>query len=297
MQPLKTKGLKMSNTKCLVVLSGGQDSTTCLYWARQAFDEVYAITFDYGQRHSRELEAARKIAEMAECKLHRILKITGYESIFDHGELVKSDVGRVLEGTSPLVSDNELEQYANHSVLPGGLEKTFVPMRNQFFLTVAANYAYTLGIRDLVTGVCQEDFGGYPDCRQVFIDALQKACNLGTFTGKDGALGPLIIHTPLMNLTKAQTVTTCCHNEDCYEALAYSHTSYDGAYPPTGHDHATLLRQKGFEEAGIPDPLVLRAWCEGLMDLPKTDNYSDKQNLQHWCSVAKLEMPVLSVED
>lgn len=242
----------------MVVLSGGQDSTTCLYWAKeQGFSEIYAVTFDYNQRHSAELQAARTIARVSGVKDHEIVTL-----------------GPVLKGSSPLVSDTELEQYENHASLPGGLEKTFVPMRNQMFLTVAANRAYVKGCRHLITGVCQEDFGGYPDCRQVFIDAIEQACNLGTFTGEDGALGNLKIHTPLMNLTKSDSVMLALTLGGAYHALAWSHTSYDGAYPPTGHDHATLLRAKGFEEAGVPDPLVVRANLEGLMPLPKTDNYT-----------------------
>lgn len=244
-------------TKALVVLSGGQDSTTCLHWAgNQGFDEIHAITFDYNQRHAAELDAARKIAADFGVKSHEVVTL-----------------GPILKGTSPLVSDAELEQYDDKDSLPGGLEKTFVPMRNQLFLTIAANRAYVLGCRNLVTGVCQEDFGGYPDCRQVFIDALETACNQGTFTGQDGALGALKIHTPLMFLTKAESVHLAKRIPGAYEALAYSHTSYDGQYPPVGHDHATLLREKGFFEAGLPDPLILRAVFEGLMDMPKTENY------------------------
>lgn len=243
-------------SKALVVLSGGQDSTTCLYWAlNQGFDEIHAITFDYNQRHRREIDAAVKIAADARVSSHQVIEI-----------------GPILGGTSPLVSDAELEQYPDGE-LPGGLEKTFVPMRNQTFLTLAANRAYVLGARNLITGVCQEDFGGYPDCRQVFIDALERACNLGTFTGEDGALGALKIHTPLMFLTKAASVDLALRLPGCYAALAHSHTSYDGQYPPVGADHATMLRAKGFEQAGIPDPLVLRAACEALMDLPDTANY------------------------
>jgi 7-cyano-7-deazaguanine synthase len=209
---------------------------------RAATIEIHAVTFNYNQRHSAELEAAEIIASRAGVASHEII-----------------DLGPILKGTSPLVSDNELEQYADMNSLPGGLEKTFVPMRNQLFLTLAANRAYVLGCRTLITGVCQEDFGGYPDCRRVFIDAVQLACNEGTFTGRDGAVGNLNIQTPLMDLTKAQSVDLAMRLPGCYEALAYSHTSYDGAYPPTGNDHATLLRAKGFVEAGVPDPLVLRA--------------------------------------
>ena len=244
--------------KCLVVLSGGQDSTTCLYWAKKNFHEVHAVTFDYNQRHAIELESACKIAELAGVASHEVVTL-----------------GPILKGSSPLVNpDSHLEQYKDHQSLPGGLEATFVPLRNQLFLTVAANRAYVLGIRDLVTGVCQEDSGGYPDCTQKFIDNITAACNEGTFTGEDGALDYLTIHTPLMNLTKAESVHLALElGDECYAALAWSHTSYDGAYPPTGHDHATLLRAKGFEEAGIPDPLVMRAITEEVMDRPESSNY------------------------
>lgn len=242
------------NPKAVVVFSGGQDSTTCLYWALHKGYDVRALTINYGQRHAREIEAAQKIAKMAEVP-HEVI-----------------NVGAVLRGTSPLVSGNQLEQYKDHHSLPGGLEKTFVPMRNQFFLTLAANYAYTIGCNTLITGVCQEDFGGYPDCRRDFIDALETACNLGTFL--EGEQGPLQILTPLMYLTKAKSVELAEELEGCYAALAYSHTAYDGAYPPIGKDHATLLRAKGFEEAMTPDPLVLRAARDGLMQLPSTPNYA-----------------------
>ena len=196
--------------------------------------------------------------------------MTKFAYDFEH-EIV--DIGPILQGTSPLVSDADLDEYADHSQLPGGIEKTFVPMRNQMFLTLAANHAYVRGINVLVTGVCQEDSGGYPDCRQEFIAALELACNLGTFTDEEGTSGPLAIETPLMNLTKEGSVHLAYSMPTCWAALALTHTAYDGKYPPTSHDHANLLRAKGFEEAGRPDPLVLRAVREGLMPLPATANY------------------------
>lgn len=241
--------------KALVVLSGGQDSTTCLYWALKEGYDVQCVTFDYGQRHKIEIEAAKKIAAMAGVTTEVV------------------ELGPILAGTSPLVSGEALEQYKDFNSLPGGLEKTFVPYRNQLFLTVAANRAYVAGASILVTGVCQEDFGGYPDCRRTFIDALEVTCTRGSHTG-EGVPGPLVIKTPLMYLTKAQSVLLAKSLPGCWEALAYSHTAYDGAYPPVGHDHATLLRAKGFFEAGLPDPLVLRAVAEGLMAKPDTSNYA-----------------------
>lgn len=248
----------MKKLRSVVVLSGGQDSTTCLYWALNMGHDVIAVTFNYGQRHKREIECAKQIALNAGV-LHEVI-----------------DIGpNILKGSSPLVSDNKLEEYADFNSLPGGLEKTFVPMRNQLFLTIAANRAYVHQAQFLVTGVCEEDYGGYPDCRQQFIDKLQEACNLGTFTGEDGALPALKIKTPLMRLTKAQTVELAMSLPGCYAALAYSHTSYAGEYPPSSNDHASLLRAKGFAEAGIPDPLILRAYNEGAIHkLPDSENYS-----------------------
>lgn len=249
-------GLQDEGATAIVVLSGGQDSTTCLYWARHQGLNVHAVTFDYGQRHARELQAARTVARRCGVLSHEVVTL-----------------GPILHGTSPLVSGEDLEQYADYQHLPGGLEKTFVPMRNQLFLTLAANRAYVQDARVLVTGVSEEDYGGYPDCRESFINAFTETCNLGTFTGEGGAVDNLRVATPLMHLTKKETVELAVDLPGCYAALAWSHTSYDGAYPPIGHDHATLLREKGFAAAGWPDPLILRAYAEGLMELPASDNY------------------------
>jgi 7-cyano-7-deazaguanine synthase len=245
--------------RAIIVLSGGQDSTTCAFWAKEHGYELSAITFDYGQRHSVEIMAASRIAQILDCP-HEVINI-----------------GRgILQGKSPLVSEEELAQYSGHDALPGGLEKTFVPMRNQLFLTIAANRAYMWDCNVLVTGVCEEDYGGYPDCRQDFISSLEQTCTLGTFTGEGGGPEGLTILTPLMALTKADSVRLALTLPGCYEALAFTHTSYDGQFPPTGKDHATLLRAKGFLEANTPDPLVLRAWKRELIGLPETPNYDRK---------------------
>lgn len=248
-----------SSHSVLVVLSGGQDSATCLFWAAKNFKTVHAITFDYGQRHARELEAATNLAKLAGVASHEIVQL-----------------GPILKGRSPLTDHSiGLEQYEDYATMDATIgdrvELTFVPMRNALFLTLAANRAVCLGIADLVTGVCQEDNANYPDCRHSFVVAQQQAVEqaLGL------PVGSFFIHTPLMHLTKAESVRFAM-SLGCYGELCLSHTAYDGAYPPVGHDHATILRAHGFEEAGVPDPLLVRAWMEGaIAHLPDTDNYSD----------------------
>ena len=255
--------------KYLVVLSGGQDSTTCLFWAKQQLRhyeattglpcELHAITFDYGQKHHIEINSAATVAAMAGVASHELIRVPD-----------------CLKSTSPLTSNNELERYESHAqmeeVIGKRVELTFVPMRNTLFLTIAANRAVALGCKDIVTGVCQEDNANYPDCREFFIFVLEQAFNESL--GLKGIHNELRIHTPLMNLSKAQTVKLATTLPGCLHALAYSHTSYDGMYPPTDMNHANVLRAQGFLEAGIPDPLVVRAHDEGLMQLPQTPNYS-----------------------
>lgn len=248
--------------KALVVLSGGQDSTLCLAMACQdpQFDEVMAVTFNYNQRHSRELDAARDIA---------------YVLGVNH-EVV--DVGPILQGTSPLTNQAEqLEQYQDFksmdAIIGDRVEKTFVPMRNALFLTLAANRAVCLGATHIYTGVCEADNANYPDCRQSFVDAQQVAINqaLG-FMPEDP--GYIRICTPLMTMSKADSNAEFFGKYN-FSLLALTHTAYDGQYPPIGRDHATVLREQGFLEASLPDPLVIRAWEAGLMPLPVTPNYVD----------------------
>lgn len=238
----------------LVVLSGGQDSTTVLYWAKQRYDEVHAITFNYGQRHDIEIEAAKQVAAMAGVKSHEIVAVPN-----------------CLVSTSPLLSDNELERYEDAAqmaaVIGNRRELTFVPMRNFLFLTIAMNRAFALGGAELVTGICQEDNANYSDCTEQFRSAFQVAANIALGESK------FVVQAPLMYLSKAETVELAYSLPGCWEALAFSHTSYDGKYPPTDKNHANVLRADGFEKAGRPDPLVLRAVREGLMDLPMTANY------------------------
>jgi 7-cyano-7-deazaguanine synthase len=219
--------------KALVVLSGGQDSTTCLFWAIQKFGKqaVETVTFDYGQRHRIELECAAKIASKAGVK----------------NTLLPIDTFNVL-GATALTDD----QIAVQSELDAEtqLPNTFVPGRNLIFLTYAAALAYKRGIKHLVTGVAQTDYSGYPDCRDETIKAITKAINLGMET-------EIEIHTPLMYLSKAETVRLA-KEVGALEAMSDTHTCYNGQRPPCGECPACVLRAKGFEEAGIPDPLLVR---------------------------------------
>lgn len=246
-------------TKALVILSGGQDSTTCLWWAKKYFDEVHALTFNYAQRHSREIEAAKAVGVLAGVVSHEICVL-----------------GPILNGTSPLTDRSAtLELYSDYEsmdkIIGDRVEKTFVPMRNALFLTLAANRAVCLGIEHMITGVCQADNANYPDCRDSFIKSQQ--ATIREALGRDDAL---TIHTPLMDLSKERSIHLLrTLGPIPYASLAFSHTAYDGSYPPVSKDHASVLRAHGFEAAGLPDPLVLRAVGDLLMPLPDTANYTD----------------------
>jgi len=275
----------MKGKSVIVVLSGGQDSVTCLFYAIAAGYTVHAFTIDYGQRHQCEIEAALTVVRL----INSGALIEG--TVATH-EVLR--LGHVLKGTSPLVSDSSPAQYPDHASLPGGLEATFVPMRNQLFLTLAANRAYCLGSNIVFTGVSAEDFGGYPDCREDFITSFEEASTLGTFTDEAGFIHGLSVQVPLMHRTKADTVKLALDLPGCYEALAFSHTAYDGQYPPLGHDHANLLRIKGFEEAGVPDPLVIRASLEGRMTLPKTENYAPTHKVNNFIKRVQRAMNIVA---
>lgn len=163
-------------TKALVLLSGGQDSATCLYWAKKRFDHVEALGFFYGQKHAVEQQLAIKIAADAGVELH----LKNLSGVFDNSALV----------------DGAQSTSGQHTINPA-LPATFTAGRNIVFLAVAAGLAFNREITELVTGVCETDFSGYPDCRIQFIKSMQESVSLGL-----GA--PLTIHTPLMFLNKAE---------------------------------------------------------------------------------------------
>lgn len=216
--------------RALVVLSGGQDSTTCLFWAIERYgkDDVSSITFDYGQRHRIELDCASKIADCA-----------GVPNV-----QVPIDTFTALGGNA-LTDDIEVDDgTADANSLPN----TFVPGRNLVFMTFAAAYAWQNDIKHLVTGVAQTDYSGYPDCRDETIKSLQQTLRLGMETDVE-------IHTPLMHLSKKETVQLAA-SLGAIDAMALTHTCYKGERPPCGRCAACEIRAKGFAEAGIADPLV-----------------------------------------
>ncbi len=217
--------------KALVVLSGGQDSTTCLYWAIDRFggDKVETVTFDYGQRHRIELECAARVAELAGVS----------------NTLLPIDTFGALGGDALTDADIPVQQGI---AAESGLPNTFVPGRNLVFLTFAAAYAWQRGITQLVTGVAQTDYSGYPDCRADTIAALQRAICLGMESD-------IVIHTPLMHLSKKETVEMA-RDLGALPAMGLTHTCYNGQRPPCGKCPACELRARGFAEAGIEDPLV-----------------------------------------
>ncbi|MEG0887605.1 MAG: 7-cyano-7-deazaguanine synthase QueC [Bacteroides sp.] len=212
----------MNQDTALVVFSGGQDSTTCLFWAKHHFAHVIALSFLYGQKHHREVELAREIARKADVPFE----------VMDVALL--GQLGRNSLTDTTLEMDKEKP----HDAVPN----TFVPGRNLFFLSIAAVYARERGISHLITGVSQTDFSGYPDCRDSFIKSLNVTLNLAMDE-------QFVLHTPLMWLDKMQTwaladklgVLELVRNETltCYNGI-----QGDGC----GHCPACQLRRKGLEE-------------------------------------------------
>lgn len=222
--------------KAIVLLSGGQDSTTCLGWAKQRFDCI-ALSLNYGQKHVSELEAAMLIA-----------------AHFDVPRIVEEFPVLSSIGGSALVGDGALKLDGGYGdrEAPNGLPTSFVPGRNLLFLGLAGALAVKHGAKHIVTGVCQTDYSGYPDCRAEFINAMATAIN----EAMPSESGPLWIHAPLMNLTKAETVQMAHDTPGTWEALKHSITCYNGLHGGCGECGACDLRQKGFAEAGLSDPAM-----------------------------------------
>ena len=211
-----------------VLLSGGQDSTTCLYWTLERFAHVEAVGFAYGQRHAVELEQASLIAETAGVPFE-VIDLTG-----------------TLRGSA--LTEHDVPVSSRHQRAPD-LPASFVPGRNALFLNVAAARGYTKGIHTLVGGMCETDFSGYPDCRREFIDAMERALSLAMDAD-------ITILTPLMHLTKAET-WKMANDLGVLEIIRRdTHTDYHGDRSQLNEwgygkldNPASKLRAKGYEEA------------------------------------------------
>jgi len=212
--------------KAIVIFSGGQDSTTCLYWAIDKYDYVEAITFNYGQKHSVELEQSTIICNKENIK-QTIVDLSFLNTLVESALTSNGDVNEINEK---------------------GLPSSFVPNRNQLFITLAHAYAQKIGARTLVTGVCQTDYSGYPDCRHDFIMSLQHVTNKGSES-------VISIDTPLMWINKAETFQLADGLNKLEEVVRLSHTCYNGDrknYHKWGYGcgkcPACELREKGYNE-------------------------------------------------
>lgn len=215
----------------LVLLSGGQDSTTCLFWALCQTGIVEAVCFEYGQRHARaELEAAERIAELADVKLHR----------------ARISWGGAL--ATALTTDAPIETRAD------GLPSTFVPGRNAVFLSMAAGLAAQNGHRSIVIGASAVDFSGYPDCRPDFIASMSRSLGLALGMPDFRIVAPLILESKASTVRMAREIAADLPR--CWQAIGMSWTCYLGGTTPCGECPACVLRAKGFAEAGVADPAL-----------------------------------------
>lgn len=223
--------------KAVCLLSGGLDSTTCLAWARREGYECYALSFNYGQRHLVELEAATKVAETLGAAEHKVARI---------------DLR--MFGASALTAEMPVPKGRSSEEMSASIPVTYVPARNTVFLAIGLAWAEALGAQDIVIGVNALDYSGYPDCRPEFIAAFEKMANLATRAGVEGRMR-LTIHTPLIRLTKAEIVKL---GAELGIDFGLTHSCYDPGEGgrPCGACDSCLLRRKGFEDAGIPDPLT-----------------------------------------
>ena len=224
----------MTGAKAVCLLSGGLDSTTCLAWAVAQGYETYALSFDYGQRHRIELDAAHRVANALGATAHRVAKID--LRVFGH---------------SALTDDIEVPKGRDESQMGQGIPITYVPARNTIFLSFALAWAEVLEASDIVIGVNALDYSGYPDCRPEFIAAYETMANLATKTGVEGRTH-VRIHTPLIELSKAEIVQLGARLGVPF-GLTHSCYDPDPSGRPCGECDSCLLRAKGFREAGIED--------------------------------------------
>jgi 7-cyano-7-deazaguanine synthase len=226
----------MAGRRAVVLLSGGLDSATALAIARAEGFDAYALSFDYGQRHDRELDSARRVAAALGAREHLVLRL---------------DLRAI--GGSALTADIPVPKGRSVEAMGSGIPVTYVPARNTIFLSYALAWAEVLESQDIFIGVNALDYSGYPDCRPEFIEAFERMANLATRAGVEGT-SRLRIHTPLIRLTKAEIVARGT-------ALGVDFALTWSCYEPRpdglacGRCDSCLLREKGFREAGLRDPV------------------------------------------
>lgn len=226
-----------TNTRAVVLLSGGLDSTTVLALALAEGYTCFALSFDYGQRHEVELDAARRVAATFDVEQHVIAKINLREF-----------------GGSALTSAEAVPKGRSVAQMDDGIPITYVPARNTIFLSFALAWAETLEASDIFIGVNALDYSGYPDCRPEYIAAFESLANLATKAGVEGRTHTKI-HTPLISMSKADIVR--CGNELGVDyGLTHSCYDPDASGLPCGSCDSCLLRAKGFAEAGLRDPVA-----------------------------------------
>jgi 7-cyano-7-deazaguanine synthase len=227
----------MSNPGAICLLSGGLDSATCLAIARREGYDCYCLSFDYGQRHRVELDAARRVAQQLGAKEHRIVQI---------------DLRAF--GGSALTADLDVPKDRVEVEMTGAIPVTYVPARNTIFLSFALAYAEVTEASDIFIGVNAIDYSGYPDCRPEFIRAFEAMGNLATRAGVEGS-SRVSIHTPLIDMTKAEIVRTAV---ELGVDIGLTHSCYDpdASGRACGRCDSCILRRKGFEEAGETDPVA-----------------------------------------
>jgi 7-cyano-7-deazaguanine synthase len=234
------KGVDMPNQPAVVLLSGGLDSATALAIAQQEGYTAHAMSFRYGQRHQIELESAARVAAA--------------RGVVEH---VVVDIGLRLFGGSALTDELAVPRHDRVEELTDGIPVTYVPARNTIFLSFALAWAETLGASDIFIGVNALDYSGYPDCRPEYIEAYERMANLATRAGVEGRQ-QLRIHTPLLNLTKAEIIK---RGRALGVDYSLTHSCYDPDLDgwPCGTCDSCLLRKKGFGELGLADPGLAEA--------------------------------------
>ncbi len=220
--------------RAVILLSGGLDSTTCLAIARKQGFDLFALTVNYGQRHVFELQSAKNVALSLDIEKHSVL-----------------DIDLAQFGGSALTDDIEVPKDRVESEM-ANIPATYVPARNTVLLSVALARAETLDSFDIFIGVNALDYSGYPDCRPEYIESFERTANLATKAGVTGK--NFHIHTPLINMTKAEIIKSGTKLGVDY-GLTFSCYDPQETGAPCGHCDACILRLKGFKEAGIPDPL------------------------------------------